>query len=172
MWRMAGRALRITARVVFFASGAVSIPMGYLFWDSRGTGLPYQAEWPVFACVPMAAGAVTVIAALLPRKWLAKLCRAAPDSQSLLSLPGKTWALFAAASYLVALAFYFTPRDWHPGLQSTFSMCVICGITSSIDPSDPSLRAILLFMAPINAAIYGSIGLTLGYVLLVLRRNR
>ncbi len=172
MRRMAGRVVRIAARIVFFVGGAVSIAIGYLFWSMRGTGLPYQSEWPIFAGVPLIAGAVSVIAAILPRKWTARLCRTAPDDPTLLSLPGKPWVFLAAVSYLIALAFYFTPLGWHPGLQSTFSLCVVCGISTSIDPSDPSLLSILLMLAPVNAAIYGSIGLTLGYARLAFRRHR
>ena len=168
---MAGRATRIAARIVFFVSGAVSIAVGVVFWSMHGTELPYQADWPIFAGVPFLTGVVAVLSALLPRRWTGKVFGVAPDDPSLLTVPGEGWLIVAATAYLIALVFHLTRESWHPGQQWTFSLCIVCGITASMGPQDHSLVSILLMLAPINAAIYGSIGLTLGYAWFFLRRR-
>jgi hypothetical protein len=46
---MAGRAIRVTARVVFLLCGLVSLFTGVPYVMLRGVDLPVQSEWVIFA---------------------------------------------------------------------------------------------------------------------------
>ena len=72
-------------------------------------------------------------------------------------------------SYLLPAGFYFAPHGWHPSPQLVFSVCPACALTITVDPS---LGTFLLLLAPLNAAVYGSLGAALGYVLVILRKGQ
>lgn len=134
----------------------------------RGAELPVQSEWVIFAVGLGLMGIFSVTVAVLPRSWIGKACRKDRDDPRLFSAPLKLLGGFAAVSYLVALVAYLAPHRWNLDPQLMFSLCPMYFIKMTFDPS---LVAVFFVLAPMNAAVYGSLGLTLGYGWLACRRR-
>ena len=135
----------------------------------RGIGLPVQSEWVVFA-IPLALlGIFSVTLAVLPRSLIARACKRDWDDPRLFSAPLKVLIGFAAISYFIAVFAYLSPNRWSLNPQLMLSLCPMYLVKMTFDPSPV---AIFLLLAPMNAAVYGSLGTTLGYVWLVFRKRR
>jgi hypothetical protein len=157
---MPGRAMRVTARIVFLLCGLTSLFTGAPFVMLRGVDLPVQSEWVVFAVALGLVGVFSVVAGLLPRSWIAKVCKKDWDDPRLFSAPLKLLGYFAVIFYLVAVVAYSVPSRWNLGPQVMLVLCPLYFVKMTFDPS---LVAIFFLLAPMNAAVYGSLGLTLGY---------
>ena len=157
---MSGRGVRIAARIVFIVCGLTSIVTGVPFVLLQGAELPVQSEWVIFVAALALVGLVSLAAAVLPRGWIAKVCKKDRDDPHLFSVPLKLLGGFAAIFYLLALVAYFAPHSWKLNPQLMLALCPMYFVKMSIDP-----KAITVFflLAPMNAAVYGSLGLTLGY---------
>ena len=70
-------------------------------------------------------------------------------------------AIFAGVFYLVAVFAYFSPNRWNLNPQLMLALCPMYLVKMTFDPSP---AAIFLLLAPMNAAVYGSLGLTSGYM--------
>lgn len=165
---MAGRAIRITARVVFFVCGLISLFTGVPYAMLRGVDLPVQSEWTIFVFALALVGFFSVAISVLPRSWVAKVCRKDRDDERLYSAPLKSVGAFAAISYLVALVAYFAPHTWNLTPQLMLALCPMYLVRLTFDPAPVS---IFFLLAPMNAAVYGSVGLTLEYVWLAFSRR-
>jgi hypothetical protein len=163
---MRGRALRITGRIAFFLCGVTSLFTAAPYVLLRGVDLPVQSEWIVFALALGLVGIVSLIFAVLPRSWIAKACKIDRDDQQLFSAPLRLLAGFAAISYVVALLAYLAPHSWNLNPQWMLLLCPMYFVKMTIDP--PPV-AIFFFLAPMNAAVYGALGATLGYAQLAFR---
>jgi hypothetical protein len=157
---MPGRAVTVTARIAFLFCGLISLFTAVPYVGLRGVDLPVQSEWVIFAVVLGLVGILSVIFAVLPRSWIAKACRKDRADENLFSSPVKALGGFAAISYLVAVFAYFAPHRWNLDPQLMFSLCPLYFVKMTFDP--PPL-AILLLLAPLNAGVYGALGVTLGY---------
>jgi hypothetical protein len=157
---MSGRAIRVTARITFLSCGLISLLTLAPYVMLRGADLPVQGEWVIFAVVLALVGVFSVALAVLPRSWIAKLCGKDRDDERIFSGPLKLLGGFALISYLVALVAYLAPHRWDLNVQLMFSLCPLYLIKMQFDPS---LVATFFLLAPMNAAVYGAIGLTLGY---------
>jgi hypothetical protein len=167
MRRMAGRAFRVTSRIVFFLCGLISLLTAVPYALLQGVDLPFQSEWIIFVIALAFIGGFSVAAALLPSSWIAKWCKKEWDDQRL-STPLKLLGIFAAIAYLVAVGAYFAPHNWNLNSQLMLLLCPMYFVKMTIDPS---AVPIFLLLAPMNAAAYGSLGLTLGYARLIFRRR-
>jgi hypothetical protein len=165
---MAGRAIRITSRIVFFICGAVSLLTCAPYVMLKGVDLPVQSEWVIFAAALALVGVFNLAVAMLPRSWIAKACKKDRDDEQLFSAPLKLLGAFAAISYLVALVAYFAPHSWNLDPQIMIVLCPLYFVKMTFDPS---LVAVFFLLAPMNAAVYGSLGLTLGYAWLAFRKR-
>jgi hypothetical protein len=87
----------------------------------------------------------------------------------LFSTPIKLLGYFAAISYLVALVAYFAPHSWNLDPQLMIVLCPLYFVKMTFDPP---LIAVFFLLAPMNAAVYGSLGLTVGYAWLAFRKGR
>jgi hypothetical protein len=166
---MPGRAIRITARIVFFVCGVTSLLTGAPYVLLRGVDLPVQSEWVVFVGVLGLVGVFSMAIAVLPRSWIARACKKDRDDTQLFSTPIKLLGYFAAISYLVALVAYFAPHSWNLDPQLMIVLCPLYFVKMTFDP--PLIAAFFL-LAPMNAAVYGSLGLTVGYAWLAFRKGR
>lgn len=166
---MAGRATRATARTIFVICGLVSLVTCAPYVLLRGTELPVQSEWIVYAVALGAVGVFSVLVGLLPRSWLAKLGKRDRDDARLFSFPLKVLGGFAALFYLVAVFAYFAPNRWNLDPGFMFPLCPLYFVKMTFDP--PLIAAFFL-LAPMNAAVYGSLGLTVGYAWLAFRKGR
>ena len=166
---MAGRAIRITSRIVFAVCGLISLFTAAPYAMLQGIGLPRQREWVIFVVALALVGLCSLAVALLPRSWIAKACKKDRDDERLFSAPLKLLGGFAAIFYLVALVAYFAPHSWDLNPQLMFALCPLYFVKMTIDPLPVS---IFLFLAPMNAGVYGSLGVTLAYAGLVFRGRR
>jgi len=128
----------------------------------RGAELPVQSEWVIFAVALGLVGGFSVVVGLMPRSWIAKACKRDRDDERLFSAPLKVLGGFAAISYLVALVAYLAPHRWDLDPQFMLALCPLYFVKMTFDPS---LVAVLFLLAPMNAAVYGALGLTLAYVI-------
>jgi hypothetical protein len=165
---MSGRGIRATARIAFLLCGLVSLLTGAPYVMLRGADLPVQSEWVGFAAVLALVGIFSVTVAVLPRSWIAKIGKKDRDDTQLFATPLKVLGLFAAVFYLLALVAYLSPNRWELNPQLMLLLCPMYFLKMTFDPS---LVATFFLLAPMNAAVYGAIGTTLGYVWLRFRKS-
>lgn len=165
---MAGRALTVISRSVFLVCGLATLLTGVPYAILRGADLPIEREWVLFAVALGLLGGFSVVVALLPRSWIAKACKLERGDQHIFSTPLNVLGGFAAIFYLFAVGADFAPRTWELNPQIMLALCPMYILKMTFDPS-----AVLVFflLAPMNAAVYGSLGLTLGYMRLFFRRS-
>jgi len=166
---VAVRAIRITSRIVFLACGLISLLTGVPYAMLRGVDLPVQSEWVIFVVALALVGLFSLAVALLPRSLIAKVCKKDRDDERLFTTPLKLLGGFAAISFLLALMAYFAPHSWNLNPQLMLALCPMYLVKMTFDPSPLS---IFLLLAPMNAAVYGSLGVTLGYAGLAFRGRR
>jgi hypothetical protein len=157
---MTGRATRIISRIIFVLCGLVSLITGVPYMLLRGAELPVQSEWIIFTVALGLVGVFSLAVGLLPRAWIAKACQRDRDDTYLFSIPLKVLGGFAAVSYLVAVVAYLAPHRWDLDPQLMLVLCPLHFVKMTFDPS---LVAIFFLLAPMDAAVYGALGLTLGY---------
>ena len=161
---MSARAIRITSRIVFFLCGLISLFTAVPFLMLRGAELPVQSEWVIFVVAWGLVGILGIATAVVPRSKLAKWCKTDRDDQRLFSTPLKILGVFALISYGVALFAYFAPHTWSLNPQMMLALCPLYFVKMTIDPSPV---AIFFVLAPINAGVFGALGVVLAYAWLV-----
>jgi hypothetical protein len=165
---MSARFFRTTSRIAFFLCGLISLFTGVPFLMLRGAELPVQSEWVIFVAALALEGVFSVALALLPRSWIAKGCNKDPEDKQLFLAPLQWLAAFAAISYFLALVAYLAPQSWNLNPQLMFSLCPLYFVKTHFDPS---LVMTFSLLAPMNAGVYGSLGLTLGYLWLAFHKR-
>ncbi len=146
----------------------ISVLMGNLYRNLTGAPGPVaHGRWDVFPVALMVVGGFAVAIALLPSSWVERVCNTGRDNQCLSSIPIKMLGGFAVFFYLLAVGLYLAPNSWHPSPWLVFSACPACVLTITVDPS---LGTVLFLLAPLSAAVYGSLGAAFGFLLVVLRR--
>jgi hypothetical protein len=114
-------------------------------------------------------GVFSVTLAVLPRSWIARASRKDRDDPQLFSAPLKLLGGFAVVFYLLAVFAYLAPRGWNLDTQLMLVLCPMYLVKMSFDPT---LVTVFFLLAPMNAAVYGSLGLALGFAWWALRRRR
>jgi hypothetical protein len=165
---MSGRGIRITARIVFFVCGVASLLNAAPYALLRGIDLPTQSEWVIFTVALGIVGILGVGAAVMPRSKLAKWCKTDPDDGRLFSTPLKILGVFAIVAYGVALLAFFSPHTWNLNPQLMLALCPLHFVRMTIDPSPVE---IIFLLAPINAAVFGTLGAIGAYAWLAFRRR-
>ena len=165
---MTGRALRTISRISFLLCGLISLLTCAPYALLRGVDLPVQSEWVIFVSVLALVGVFSVVMVVLPRSWMAKICRRERDDERLFSVPLKMLGSFAAIFYVVAVVADLVPQRWELNPQIMLSLCPMYLVRMTFDPS---LAEITLLLAPMNAAVYGSVGLSLSYGWLAFRKR-
>jgi len=122
----------------------------------------------VFAVALALVGVFSVVVGMLPRGLIAKACKRDRDDQRLFSVPLKVLGGFAAIFYFVAVVAYSASNRWNLNPQLMFSLCPLYFIKMTFDPS---LLAIFFLLAPLNAGVYGAVGVTSGCVWLAFRKR-
>jgi hypothetical protein len=164
---MPGRALRITSRIVFVLCGLTSLFTCVPYVMLQGVDMPFQSEWIIFVIVMALVGCFSVVIGLLPASRIAKMCRKDRDDPKLFSIPFKVLGILAAIGYLVAVVGYLAPHSWDLNPQFMFPLCPMYFVKMTFDPSPV---AIFFLLAPMNAAVYGALGVTLRHAWLAFRR--
>jgi hypothetical protein len=166
---MPGRAVRTASRIAFLLCGLISLFTAVPYALLRGVDLPVQSEWIIFVVALALVGVFSMVVGLLPRSWIARACKKDRDDAQLFSAPLKLLGGFAAIFYLVAVVAYLAPHRWNLDPQLMLSLCPMYLLRITFDP--PPL-AIFLLLAPMNAAVYGALGLTLGYAWLAFAKRK
>jgi uncharacterized membrane protein YuzA (DUF378 family) len=166
---MSGRAIRIIARIIFLLCGLTTLFTAVPYAMLQGTDLPFQSEWVVFVAGLGLVGGFSVLIGVLPYSLIEKVCGKPPENESSLCVPFKLLGGFAVAFYLFALFAYFAPHTWNLSPQLMLCLCPMYLVRMTFDPSP---LGILLMLAPMNAAVYGSLGLALGCVWLAFHREK
>ena len=166
MRAMSARTTRITARFVFFVCGLLSLLNAVPYALLRGVDLPVEREWIIFAVALGLLGILGIFAAVTPRSTIGKWCKTDRDDERLFSMPLKTLGVFAVISYGLAVIAYFSPHTWNLNPQLMLALCPFYFVKMTIDPS-----AVVVFflLAPINAAVYGALGVVIAYAWLAVR---
>jgi hypothetical protein len=161
---MSRRANTITARSAFFLCGLVALFNAVPYVMLRGVQLPVQSEWVIFAAALTLMGVFSITAAVLPLSWIAKACRQVQDkdrsAERLFLGPLKLLGSLAAIFYLVAVFAYFAPSIWNLNPQVMFALCPMYFLKMNFDPSP---LMIFFLLAPLNAGVYGALGVSVGY---------
>lgn len=76
-------------------------------------------------------------------------------------LPLKIAVAFAIAGYLVAVGLYFVGGAWHLSPIHVLAICP-ASLLTMMSMTDPSFGAIAAIVAPLNALLYGVVGLLVG----------
>ena len=166
MRRMAGRAIRITSRTIFFVCGLISLFTAVPYVMLRGAELPVQSEWVIFVAAFAVIGVFSITIPLLPRGWIARICHKDGDDDRVFALPLRVLLTFAAVAYFVAVFAYFAPHTWNLNSQVMFASCPLYFVKMTVDPS-PAM--VFFLLAPMNAGVYGSLGLTVALAWMVVR---
>jgi hypothetical protein len=166
--RMAIGLTRLAFRLALILCGLISLSLSRAFRSFQGVMPDADVKWPEFSIALMLIGGAAVVIALLPSSWRDKLCKIDPDTQDRSSIPIKPLACFAGFSYLLTVGLNFAPLNWHLTKQAAFLLCPACVLTITVDPS---FRAVLLVLAPLNAAVFGSLGAILGCCYLAVRNR-
>lgn len=130
--------------------------------------MPVHHAWFLFPVALGVVGVLSLTVAVLPRSWIAKACKRERDDAQLFSAPLKLLGVFAAISYLLALLAYFAPHSWDLNPTLMLSLCPMYFLKLTIDPS---LVSVFFMLAPMNAAAYGALGVTLGCAWLAFGRR-
>lgn len=72
-------------------------------------------------------------------------------------------AVFALAGYLVAVGLFFAPLSWRFPPTLVYAICPPALLAITVDLSFPTVALIL---APMNALVYGVVGLVIGVIVL------
>jgi hypothetical protein len=158
---MSGRALRTISRILFFLCGGTSLFTGFPYLLLQGTDMPVHRAWFLFPVALGVVGVFSVTVAVLPRSWIAKVCKQDRDDKCLFLTPLKWLGVFAALSYLLALLAFLAPHSWDLNPTLMLSLCPLYFVKLAVDPS---LVTVFFMLAPMNAAVFGALGVALGYV--------
>jgi hypothetical protein len=124
-------------------------------------------KWLVLSGFLFATGLVSLLTAVLPGNWAMRLRRGDGGNATQSNLPIQTLLGFAACSYLVTTGLGLWGAALSPPPAAVYTVCPACVLTLTVDPSPLS---VLLVLGPVNAAVYGSIGGTVGWLSVLLRR--
>jgi hypothetical protein len=78
------------------------------------------------------------------------------------ALPIKVALGTAIVGYCVAIGLWAAPSNWHPTSTFVFTICPPAVLTITVDPS---LLAVVTVLAPLNALLYGIVGLLIGFAI-------
>jgi hypothetical protein len=156
------------SRVALIVCGVVSLLLSRTFHLVQGVMPNANVKWSQFSTALMLTGTLTLVIALFPSSWRDKLCKIGPDTHNRSSIPIQLLGGFAGFSYLLTVELELAPLSWHPTTRAVFLRCPACVLTITVDPS---LGTVLLGLALLNAAVFGSLGAGLGYFFLAVRNR-
>jgi hypothetical protein len=165
---MAPGLLKLASRLAVIACGVISILLSRTFRSFQRVMPTVNVNWRLFSTALMLVGGLTLFIALLPSSWLESACNSGSPTEDRSSVPIKLLLGFAVFSYLFTVGLNFAPLNWHVSANMVYLVCPACLLTITVDPS---FGTVLLVLAPLNAAVYGSLGAILGYFFLAVRNR-
>src|SRR5271155_2292027 len=165
---MATGLIGLPFRLALIVCGMTSILLSRTFRSLQGVMPAAHVNWSLFATALTLIGSLTVVLALLPSSWLERACYSGPLTEHRTAVPIKLFAGFAVFSYLFTVGLDFAPLSWHPTANLVYLVCPACVLTITVDPS---FGAVALVLAPLSAAVYGSLGALLGHFFLAVQNR-
>jgi hypothetical protein len=166
--RMANGLTRLSSRLALIVCGMISLLLSRTFKLVQSAMPNANVKWSLFSTALMLMGGITVVIALFPSSWLDRVCKIGADTRDGSFVPIKLLGGFAAFSYLLTVGLDLSSLSWHSTAQVAYLLCPACVLTVTVDPS---FGTVLLALAPLNAAVYGSLGAVLGCALLAVRNR-
>ncbi len=157
---MTARGSRIACRIIFGICGLGSLFTAVPYALLRGVDLPVESEWVVFVIALGLVGVFSLTVAFLPQRWIAKASRRECEDRKLFFVPLKLLGGFAMVSYAIAVFGYLAPHTWNVNAQLMLALCPMYVVKMTFDPSP---MAVFFLLAPMNAVVFGALGVTLGY---------
>lgn len=151
---MASSLIGLPSRFALFVCGMISVSVSRIYFALQGLDPSVHGWWFLFSAILVTVGGLAIVIAVLPGSWVEKLCKIEPDKLSL--VPIRMLGTFAVVSYLLVVGLYLIPPSGHPSPVLAFSVCPACALT----------------IAPLSAAVNGSLGGVLGCLLVVFRQSR
>jgi hypothetical protein len=165
-----GNTLRgLPSRFAFFVCGLVTFAIGRLY--AALFRLNFAAGPASFESVVLILVAVLALfIAFVPSSWIGRICDIDPTNRCRSSMPVKMLGGFAAFAYVIIAGPQFLSPSRYASVDPAlvFLLCPACVLTLTVDPS---METVLLLLAPLNAAVYGAFGGTLGYIFLAIRNR-
>lgn len=160
----------LSSRFAFFVCGLITFGVGRVHADLIRHNLLMTGLGNPEAVVLVVAAILAILIALVPSSWIGKTSNIDPTNQRRSSIPIKMLGGFGALAYVMVAGLVLIPPNGHAALDPAlvFLICPACVLTVT---ADPSLGTVLLFLAPLNAAVYGAFGGILGYVVLAIRNR-
>jgi hypothetical protein len=159
----------LPSRFGFFICGLITFAVGRVFAAMLHLGFTASAFGRSESVVLTLVAAFTVLIAFAPSSWIGEVCRIDTTNQGSSSTPIKMLGSFAGIAYVVTVGLQLIPPGRHQiDPRLVFLVCPACALTLTVDPS---LGTVLVLLAPLNAAVYGAFGGTLGYIVLAIRNR-
>ena len=152
-------------RVAIFACGVLSILIARAY---RNLDLFFPANrhsWTAVFWTLLITGIVNLALAMAPASWMHRIL--GNSEAHGLRLPFRMLAGFFVASYAVVSALSLLRPGTVISPLAVYTICPSCVLTITVDPSTV---VSLLVLAPISAAIHGSVGALIGLVVGVFHR--
>jgi cellobiose-specific phosphotransferase system component IIC len=160
--------IKLSSRLALFICGTITILLGRTFNVTQVAMPVASVDWFLLSIPLVLVGGLTVLIALLPSSWVEPALNSSHGAQNRPSMPIKLLGGFAVFSYLLTVALNYIPPGWHLTAQTVYLVCPACVLTVTVDPS---LGTVMLLLAPMNAAVYGSLGVLLGHLFLAVRNR-
>jgi hypothetical protein len=155
---MAIRIQGVASRVAFLLCGVVALRMSFLLGSLQPLIAENKGLRLSLSVVFLLAGVTSLIPGVLPSSRLARLSLRGSSETKPAAQPIKMLLAFATCSYLLLVALTLAGPGHIPPFL-TYMLCPAWTLTITVEPS---LASVLLFLAPVNAAIYGSVGAMIG----------
>jgi hypothetical protein len=157
------------ARLLLLLCGVAAVRISAVCRSLRRFFPNNHGSWLALSLVLLLAGGVSLIAAVTPRRWIVRMRGPDPKSDFSDKLTIRLLLGFAAFSYLLVAGPTFAGPSLEIPPGVLYAACPACALTITVDPS---LASVLLVLAPVNAAVYGAIGATIGVVLAATKRTK
>jgi len=162
------RSKAFAGRLVLCVCGALSLLVARSYGTLR---LFYPSDrwvWTVFSLTLAGAGIISIVVGLLPDSWARAGSGERPgEGSSLLQWPVTLLAVFSVVSYVVVALLAVLHPSTRLSPVAVYSLCPSCVLTLTVDPS---LASSLLLLAPLSAAVYGSVGAVIGLLVRFARK--
>ena len=160
---MSERGIGIGGRTAFCLCSLATIVNTLPYALLRGVDLPRQSEWIWFVGLLGPVGLCSLAAAVLPRSWIGSILGITPQSPAVFTSPLKSLIVGALVGYVVAASAHSIPNRWNVNPQLLLPICPLYFVKMTFDPK-PAETFVLL--APLNAGLYGALGMLVGYFVL------
>jgi hypothetical protein len=156
----------VSSRFAFFTCGLITFAIGRVhaeWFRLNFTNGPASHESIVLILVAIP----TTLVAFVPSSWIGKICDIDPTNRRRSSIPIRMLGGFAVFACVMITGLQLIPTSRYAAVDPAllFLICPACVLTVTVDLS---LGTVLLFLAPLNAAVYGAFGGTLGYIVLAI----